>query len=205
MQPSYRCWFLLPLSLCLLMWMGCAPSDNGSAVSETPSEGEAPAESTAATPSSGDTPVESTAATQSEIDLQLVDRAAYDAVIAKHQGKVVLADFWATRCPPCVEQFPHTVELSQQFDSDQFAVVSVSMDEPEDRDKVLGFLKDQGATFDNLLSDYGVGGEGVTAFEIEDGPCLSTGCTTAADRCGIRRMTAGVWNRSFSSCSTNRP
>jgi thiol-disulfide isomerase/thioredoxin len=105
----------------------------------------------------------------SAIRLRLADRAAYDALLESHRGKVVVADFWATWCPPCVSQFPHTVELSRRYVGTEFAVISVSMDEPEDQEKVLRFLREQGATFDNLISQYGVGEAGFTAFEIEGG------------------------------------
>jgi thiol-disulfide isomerase/thioredoxin len=104
-----------------------------------------------------------------DITVQVADRAAYDELIASHQGKVVLADFWATWCGPCVEQFPHTVELSKKYDPAELAVVSVSMDEPSDQEKVLAFLREHGAAFDNLLGEYGVGEKGVEAFEITDG------------------------------------
>ena len=61
------------------------------------------------------------------------------------------------------------MEVSNQADPSKLAVVSVSMDEPEDEQKVLAFLQSQGAKFDNLISSYGVGQEGFSAFEITDG------------------------------------
>lgn len=103
------------------------------------------------------------------ITVRIADRVAYDELIASHQGEVILADFWATWCGPCVEQFPHSVELSKKYDPAELAVVSVSMDEPADQEKVLAFLREHGAAFDNLLSEYGVGEKGFDAFEIGDG------------------------------------
>jgi thiol-disulfide isomerase/thioredoxin len=103
------------------------------------------------------------------ITVTLADRAVYDQVVGQHAGRVVLVDFWATWCLPCVQQFPHTVALSQQYGPERLAVVSVSMDEPQDRDKVLHYLKQQQATFDNLISEYGIGQKGFDAFEITDG------------------------------------
>lgn len=105
----------------------------------------------------------------SPVTVGLADRAAYEQTIAKHLGKVVLVDCWATWCPPCVMQFPHTVQLSRKYDPNQLAVVSVSMDEPEDQEQVLQFLSAKQARFDNLISAYGVGMESFEAFEITDG------------------------------------
>jgi thiol-disulfide isomerase/thioredoxin len=104
-----------------------------------------------------------------EVTLQLADRSVYDQVVAGHRGKVVVVDFWATWCGPCVQEFPHTVELAGRFDPQQVAVISVSMDEPGKQEAVLQFLKSKGAAFDNLLGSYGVGQEGFEAFEITDG------------------------------------
>lgn len=110
-----------------------------------------------------------TAPSERHVTVELASRTTFEQTIAKHKGKVVLVDCWATWCPPCVEQFPHTVQLSKKYDSNNFAVVSVSMDEPDDQERVLQFLRIKEATFDNLLSEYGVGIEGFEAFEITDG------------------------------------
>jgi thiol-disulfide isomerase/thioredoxin len=109
------------------------------------------------------------------ITVEVVDRAGYDQAIAKHRGKVVLVDFWATWCGPCKEAFPHTVELSRRFAADGLAVVSCSLDEfdesneSEVRAEVLDFLKDQGATFNNLLAKPGPSGDAFEEFQILGG------------------------------------
>lgn len=95
--------------------------------------------------------------------LKLVDLEGYKAELAKHKGKVVLVDFWATWCVPCVSQFPHTVELSRKHKGAGLDVISVSMDDPAAKAKVLDFLKKQGGEFDNLLANFP---EGVNAFEV---------------------------------------
>ena len=86
--------------------------------------------------------------------------------IAKHHGKVVLVDFWATWCGPCVKEFPHLVELSNKHRDAGLAVISVSMNEPKDRPSVLAFLKRQKADFENLLPEYGAGSKFLEAFDL---------------------------------------
>jgi thiol-disulfide isomerase/thioredoxin len=103
------------------------------------------------------------------ITLQTVDIDGYREALARHTGKVIFVDFWATWCPPCMENFPHTVHIRRAFPEDQVAVISVSFDEPEDQDKALKFLRQQEARFENFLTVYGAGTEGTEAFEIDGG------------------------------------
>lgn len=107
-----------------------------------------------ATPSAIDRPIE----------VRVVDAAGYGDVIASHKGQVVLVDMWATWCVPCVARFPHILELGREHAGEGLALVTLSIDEPEDKPKVLAFLQEQDSRFDNLLSRYGIGTEATDAF-----------------------------------------
>jgi thiol-disulfide isomerase/thioredoxin len=76
--------------------------------------------------------------------------ATLDAAIKAHKGEVVLVDFWATWCPPCVEGFPHVVGLHRRYAARGLACVSVSLDRANAGDDVRAFLRDQGAVFENF-------------------------------------------------------
>jgi thiol-disulfide isomerase/thioredoxin len=43
-------------------------------------------------------------------------------------GKVVLIDFWATWCGPCIKTLPNIKKIAQKFDGQPFVVLSISMD-----------------------------------------------------------------------------
>jgi len=47
------------------------------------------------------------------------------------QGKVVLLDFWATWCGPCVKYLPHLKELVKEFEGQPLVVISISLDNDE--------------------------------------------------------------------------
>ncbi len=103
------------------------------------------------------------------IVLDMIDENEFAEVLEQKQGQVVLVDFWATWCEPCMKLFPHTVELHERFAEKGLAVIAVSLDDPDDRDSVRTFLQEQGAAFDNFISSHGIGPASFEAFAIEDG------------------------------------
>jgi thiol-disulfide isomerase/thioredoxin len=104
-----------------------------------------------------------------EVTLQSADRATYDALLKKYRGKVVLVDFWATWCVPCRKGFPHTIQWSKELADKGLVVISVSLDDPEaDKEAAWDFLKEQNATFPNLITSLG-NEESMEAFEIDGG------------------------------------
>jgi len=45
------------------------------------------------------------------------------------RGKIVLIDFWASWCPPCIIAIPHLNQLQKKYGARGFQVVGVSMDD----------------------------------------------------------------------------
>lgn len=60
-------------------------------------------------------------------------------------GKVVLIDFWATWCPPCVAALPHIREIAREFKGQPLVIVSVSFD--SDDAKWRAFVARNGMTW----------------------------------------------------------
>jgi len=74
-----------------------------------------------------------------QISGTLLDGKPFDQ--AALAGKVVLVDFWATWCGPCVAEVPNMLEAYDKYHDRGFEVVGVSLD--EDRDAVVQFVKDK--------------------------------------------------------------
>lgn len=55
-------------------------------------------------------------------------------------GKVVVLDFWATYCKPCIEEIPHLMELQARYGADNIQVIGLHVGGEEDRPKVPEFV-----------------------------------------------------------------
>jgi peroxiredoxin len=67
--------------------------------------------------------------------------------LSELRGKVVVLNFWATWCPPCVEEMPALSRLHQQIISSGGMVLGISVD--DDGAKYQKFLKDYQISFPN--------------------------------------------------------
>ena len=85
----------------------------------------------------------------------------YDALMARlasnpEGAKYTIIDAWATNCGPCKENFPHLVQMHEKFAKKGLAVISLSLDDPEDKaalKEAETFLKEKNAAFANYYVD----------------------------------------------------
>jgi len=141
-------WWLLAV-----LALGCGKSGT------KPTAGDAAtAESATASTEAAATDVASEPAPPADgVALTIVDYPGIMEQIAANRGKVVVMDAWSTSCPPCMKEFHNLVELHKKYGPEQVACISLSFDyegigKPEEQqDRVLKFLRSQGATFTNLL------------------------------------------------------
>src|SRR2546428_2627205 len=83
------------------------------------------------------------AAEKPEIKFTAVDGREVD--LAKLKGKVVLIDFWATWCGPCVGEVPHVLDAYKKFHDKGFEIIGISLD--RDKNALTSFIKQKGMTW----------------------------------------------------------
>lgn len=72
------------------------------------------------------------------LDASLSDLVGNMQAIGQWRGKVLLVNFWATWCPPCLEEIPEFVRLQSRFDTRGLTIVGIAVD---DIDKVRAFAQ----------------------------------------------------------------
>lgn len=70
--------------------------------------------------------------------------------LADYKGSYVMLNFWATWCPPCLEEMPSMETVYHRYKEKGFTVVAISSDEGGKED-VLPFIEKLGVTFPILL------------------------------------------------------
>jgi thiol-disulfide isomerase/thioredoxin len=61
--------------------------------------------------------------------------------LSDYEGKVVVLDFWATYCPPCLEEAPHLDALQRRFGAQGLQVIGLNVGGPEDHLKIPEFAE----------------------------------------------------------------
>ena len=91
------------------------------------------------------------------IKLQPVTFNQWQQRLAAYRGEIIIVDFWATWCAPCIERFPRMVALHDKYGSaGKIRFVSMCLDEREDQkaiERAYDFLVKQRARFDNFRMD----------------------------------------------------
>ena len=61
-------------------------------------------------------------------DMAFVDPAGNEIRLSDYRGQVILVNFWATWCGPCVEEMPALNRLQEEMGGADFQVVTISLD-----------------------------------------------------------------------------
>lgn len=73
--------------------------------------------------------------------------------LSQYQGRVVLVDFWFTRCGPCISEIPHEIDLYRKYGGRPFAILGVSHD--AERSDLKEFLERTNLPWPNIFDAGG--------------------------------------------------
>lgn len=86
---------------------------------------------------------------QHSLALADINDRSYD--MTNYRDKVVLISFWASWCPPCIEEMPSLIQLYEQKNGNDFQLLSVDMGEP--LDDIQQFVKEFSVPFPVLYDE----------------------------------------------------
>ncbi len=119
------------------------------------------------------------------IDFELQDQFGNTHTLADYEGKVIFLNFWATWCPPCIEEMPDIQALYENHGLNEEDVIILGVAMPNDenqytqegsRQGVVDFLDENGYTYPTIMdmtgelaASYGLSAFPTTFMIDEDG------------------------------------
>jgi len=70
---------------------------------------------------------------------------------ADYKGKVLLIDFWATWCGPCMKELPNVLAAYEEYHTQGFEILGVSLDRENDLEKLKSTIKDQNMNWRHIF------------------------------------------------------
>lgn len=101
------------------------------------------------------------------IDLTPITFKEWQEKLSSYEPDIVVVDLWATWCQPCIERFPHMVEMHERYHDKGVRFVSMNLDSRDDTQALTfarQFLVKTNATFENYLMNENM----MDAFEMLD-------------------------------------
>jgi len=89
---------------------------------------------------------------QEPVELATIDAAGVAKLAKNATDKLLVVNVWATWCGPCVAELPEFVTMNRMYRKRDFQLVTISLDEPEQKEAALKALKEQHVAATNYLS-----------------------------------------------------
>jgi peroxiredoxin len=102
--------------------------------------------------------------------------------ISQYKGKVVLVDFWAVWCNPCINELPNVLDTYSKYHDDGFEIIGISLD--SSREKLEKFIEENNMPWPQYFDGKGWKNKISTGFGIGSIPS-----TFLLDGQGIVRYT----------------
>ncbi len=104
------------------------------------------------------------------LDLKFTAVDGREVDVSKLQGKVVLIDFWATWCGPCVAELPNVLKAYKELHPKGFEIVGISLD--SDKAELESFVKEKGMEWPQFFDGKGWQNEISSKYGINSIPAM---------------------------------
>jgi len=85
------------------------------------------------------------------VNVEMINETGIKALLTNTSDKLRLINIWATWCGPCVTEFPEFIKMNRMYRGRDFEFISISADDPTNKEKALKFLHKQQASNTNYL------------------------------------------------------
>lgn len=129
-------------------------------------------------------------------EMQPVRFAGWDRILQEHKGHITVVDLWASWCSPCIERFPHMVDLYHRYHDQGVRFISLNFDQQGDIESLQWanrFLQRIGAAFPNYHMDENM----TAAFDHLDLQGLPVVLIYGVDGAEAYRLTGDDPNHQF--------
>ena len=82
------------------------------------------------------------------------------------RGKYVFIDIWATWCAPCKREFPFLKEMEHEYKDKDLAIISLSIDKMEHKERWLQMIENENLSGIQLLADNEWNSDFISAYNI---------------------------------------
>ena len=76
------------------------------------------------------------------LDFQVTDLKGEALSLEKYRGQVVLLDFWATWCPPCIAEIPNVKRTYEKYKDQKFQIIGISLD--RSKEPLAAYIQKEG-------------------------------------------------------------